>query len=338
MFTSRGRSSPCRANQPAKLPGSSASPPKITHRNDSPLPTPPASSARINCRNADGVWFNTVTPSRSTNPQNSSGDRLTPCGTTTNRPPYSNAPHISHTEKSSAYEWNSVHTSPRPNPNPSSVTSNRRTTFACVTTTPFGSPVDPDVYITYAASSGLLPPSSHSSSSSLPHSNNSSTNTTGPENPGTRLSNPRCVTSTRAPQSSAIYRSRSSGYSGSIGTYAPPDFNTPNIPTTKSNDRSTHKPTRVSRLTPNDRSRRPRMPDRRSRSPYVSDSPPNTTAIPSPRSPATRPYHSCKLPPTAPLTPPFHSSNTRLRSARPMIRYSESGRAGSAAIPSRSRR
>ena len=42
--------------------------------------------------------------SPTTNPTNASGDRLTQNGTTTKRPPYNNAPHISHTEKSNAYE------------------------------------------------------------------------------------------------------------------------------------------------------------------------------------------------------------------------------------------
>ena len=55
--------------------------------------------------------MSTVTPSRMSSSRKSSGERLTQYGTTTRRPPYSSAPHISQTEKSNAYEWNSVHTS-----------------------------------------------------------------------------------------------------------------------------------------------------------------------------------------------------------------------------------
>jgi hypothetical protein len=97
------------------------------------------------CRNAEGVWFNTVTPSSSSNRQNAAGSRLTQYGTTTSRPPYSSAPQISHTEKSNAYEWNSVHTSSGPNPNQRSVAAQSRETLPWGITTPLGRPVEPEV-------------------------------------------------------------------------------------------------------------------------------------------------------------------------------------------------
>ena len=102
-------------------------------------------STCITIRNADGVWFRTVTRSRAIRSWNFSGARVMSCGTTISRPPYSSAPHSSHTEKSKAMEWNSVHTSRAVNPNQGVVASNRRSTLRCVTTTPFGLPVEPDV-------------------------------------------------------------------------------------------------------------------------------------------------------------------------------------------------
>ena len=75
----------------------------------------------------------------------SCGERETVCGTTTSRPPYSNAPQSSHTEKSNAYEWNNVHTSSGLKPNHCPVAESNRTTLLCGITTPFGFPVEPDV-------------------------------------------------------------------------------------------------------------------------------------------------------------------------------------------------
>ena len=51
---------------------------------------------------ADGVWVSTVTPSATSSAWNSSAERATDSGTTTNRPPCSSAAQISHTEKSNA--------------------------------------------------------------------------------------------------------------------------------------------------------------------------------------------------------------------------------------------
>ncbi|CAM4476715.1 hypothetical protein MYBA111488_24845 [Mycobacterium basiliense] len=45
-----------------------------------------------------GVWLSTLTCSATNNSCNWSGARVTASGTTTNRPPCSNAPHISHDE------------------------------------------------------------------------------------------------------------------------------------------------------------------------------------------------------------------------------------------------
>ncbi len=54
------------------------------------------------------------------------------------------APHISHTEKSNAGEWNRVHTSRGPNPT-SPVAANTAAAASCPTSTPLGVPVEPEV-------------------------------------------------------------------------------------------------------------------------------------------------------------------------------------------------
>ena len=76
------------------------------------------------------------------------GSRLTSYGTTTSRPPCSNAPHISQTEKSNAKEWNRVQTSSGENRNVACVVVNNRATLPCVTMTALGCPVEPEVYRT----------------------------------------------------------------------------------------------------------------------------------------------------------------------------------------------
>src|SRR5206468_12906168 len=122
------------------------SPPKITTRSASPV-----TSTAWNERNADGVWFNTVTPSSRTSAANASGVRASPDGTTTSRPPYTSAPHISHTEKSNPAEWNIVQVSAAVKWNSDSVPVNKLATLPCVIPTPLGWPVDPDVKMTYAS-------------------------------------------------------------------------------------------------------------------------------------------------------------------------------------------
>ncbi len=101
MLTRRGVRSPCRANQPFRVPGSSASPAKMTSRRDSSAGSCGASAAE-KCTKADGVWLRTVTPSARTSSRYASASRAVPSGTTTSRPPCSRAPHSSHTDTSNA--------------------------------------------------------------------------------------------------------------------------------------------------------------------------------------------------------------------------------------------
>src|SRR5882757_4007369 len=144
MLTSDGAVSPRAASHRFSDPGSSFSPPKITNRKLSRRASDARSSA-INPWNADGVWFSTVTPSDRSSPCSADTSRAVQYGTTTRRPPYDSAPNSSHTEKSKAYEWNSDHTSDRPNRYHSAVASSRRDRLRWLTPTPFGRPVEPEV-------------------------------------------------------------------------------------------------------------------------------------------------------------------------------------------------
>jgi hypothetical protein len=73
----------------------------------------------------------------------SSGERATDSGTTTSRPPRNSAPKISHTETSKASECHWLQT-PAGGISSSSVVSSE-TTLRCVTATPLGTPVVPEV-------------------------------------------------------------------------------------------------------------------------------------------------------------------------------------------------
>ncbi|MNC04029.1 hypothetical protein D3C75_514580 [compost metagenome] len=103
MLISRGCRSPNTSNQGSRLLTSSASPPNTTCRKARPCPCRAAAQATgINWRNADGVWFSTVTCSRCSSAWKSSVERATSLATITARPPYNSAPNSSHTEKSKA--------------------------------------------------------------------------------------------------------------------------------------------------------------------------------------------------------------------------------------------
>ena len=147
MLTSCGRWSPYRPNHPASWLKTRASPPKTTRRSDG-SGAACAASADARWPKALGVWFSTVTPSCRSSVWKSAGEREVSYGTTTRRPPYSSAPHISHTEKSNANEWNSVQTSWSENAKRDSLVLNSRSTLPCVTWTPLGRPVEPEVKIT----------------------------------------------------------------------------------------------------------------------------------------------------------------------------------------------
>ena len=124
---------------------------------------------------------------------------------------------------------------------------NLLTSALCSIITPFGFPVDPDVYITYTSDSGVLfiarfvpIPLYKLLSSRL---------IVSPWNFIFPV-NLFCIKRIFTPLFLSIKFIRSSGYSGSIGKYAPPALSIPIIPIIISNERSTIIPTILSALTP----------------------------------------------------------------------------------------
>src|SRR5579872_829471 len=131
----------------------------------------------------------------------------------------------------------------------------------------------------------------------LSRSSSSSSRTTSTPPPttlsGSLDNTPLSLTSTPTPASSTMYRNRSFGYSTSNGTYAPPAFNIPRIPTTISTDRSIAIPTNTSGPTPFRCRYLPNWFALRFNSPYVIPSPSHTTAIRSACRLASRATSSC---------------------------------------------
>ncbi len=94
---------------------------------------------------AEGVWCKTLTRSSISKACRSSGNAATDSGTISNRDPCSNAPQISSTEASKAYEYHCDHTCPGPEGSPTCSDPSNCVTLACVVATPLGTPVVPDV-------------------------------------------------------------------------------------------------------------------------------------------------------------------------------------------------
>ena len=104
---------------------------------------------------------------------------------------------------------------------------------------------------------------------------------------------------------------RSGGYAGSSGRYAPPAFKIPSTPTTRSSERSIRNPTRTSGPTPSDCNRHANPFARRSNSPKVNDSPSHTTATRSDPSRTRSSNRSCKHPATSNTDTPSPSNELR---------------------------
>src|SRR5574341_313121 len=112
-------------------------------------------SSSITALNNDAVSHSVVTPSRSI-ASPSSPAVGTPSRYKTHFPPCSSGPHSSSVEASNDTGANCKNTSSGPN-SAYSTPNTSRNTPRCLTSTPFGTPVDPDVYVTYARSSRLAP-------------------------------------------------------------------------------------------------------------------------------------------------------------------------------------
>ncbi len=119
----------------------------------------------------------------------------------------------------------------------------RLASASCGMTTPLGLPVDPEVYMTYAGLFGLRNPSrSASVTSTAPPRLRSARSASAP--PSTKLGVPPSSGSLARADSSVItstglasvnmYRTRSAGWSRSIGRYAAPDLSTASAATIRS--------------------------------------------------------------------------------------------------------
>src|SRR5580698_1075079 len=159
-------------------------------------------------------------------------------GTTSRQPPDVSVPNTSNTDTS---KLSDVDPSTRDNSPPGKACAAQHasdTTPACSTVTPFGRPVDPDVYTTYATSCGPAPDgrSSPPSPASTPAvTGSSSTNSGNP--PGSVAATSAVVSTATGPDSASMNPIRSAGYAGSTGTYAAPDFKTPSTATIRSAER-----------------------------------------------------------------------------------------------------
>src|SRR6185503_14188565 len=169
-------------------------------------------------------------------------------------PPPTSTVNISLTDASKLIDAYCSTRLPSPIPNPSICPLTRLHKLPCSIITPFGSPVVPDVYITYARFllSLLLPTPSTLSSAISAHSRSMHT-TSAPISSAissTLSFRCPCVITTFTPASLIMYSSLFFGYPASIGRYAPPAFSTPTIPTICSIPLSTLTPTISSAPTP----------------------------------------------------------------------------------------
>nr|WP_229914345.1 hypothetical protein [Streptomyces capitiformicae] len=139
----------------------------------------------------------------------------------------------SHTEKSKANEWNSVHTSFGPKSYTSWLATRRLSRLPCETCTPFGRPVVPDVKMMYARVSRPTAADVKSSAAG----SGSSTYTTGTPS-GTRPASDLDVIIAAGSASSTIDSRRAAGVSGSSGTYDEPVRTTASAAATIHTERS----------------------------------------------------------------------------------------------------
>src|SRR5688572_30420826 len=192
--------------------------------------------------------------------------------------------------------------------------------------TPFGRPVDPDVYRQYTTCSpptgtpSALPDSAAASdqSRSMHHASTDDGNTLhAPSSVTTSAAPPSSATPSPAPLLSSWYFTRSGGCFPSTGTYPAPAFTIPSSPTTCLTLRLTQRPTSLSRPAPRARSTRATRFARSSSSPYVNDSVPWRTATApgcrrassairscSHSAPRARPTRSARFPPDHAVSSP----------------------------------
>src|SRR5574340_578757 len=256
------------ANRSARSTGSS-SPPTYTNRSDSGIRTP--ESAR-NTASIDGTNSATVMSASSISDHRYSGSRCPSGRATTSFAPTAKGRNSSHTETSKVIGALCTTTSAASNPYSAIIHASRLPIARCETATPLGRPVEPEVKITYAVFSvrtGATRSASRTGASENPDTSRVSTSTAGTD-PG--VSKPsRLVVSTHTGAAvSSTYVLRSTGWSGSSGTYPPPASSTAQIPTTISIERPIATPTSDSGPTPREIRYRANRLTRASSSAYVS--------------------------------------------------------------------
>ncbi len=232
--------------------GETMSPPAITSR----TPRKQAGSSSASTRNRPAVTNRPVTSCAAMTAARPAASSR-PGGATTIRPPFSNGVQISKVEASKAYGACISTRSCRPARQYGSDA--RRTTSRCVTATPFGVPVEPEVYITYTncrASTATPVPAPVSASASAPPMSPSPTGSTGTSTVKPMSCRSRSVSNAVASVSRTMNSERTAGWFGSIGTYTPPAFDTASVDTTKPTERVWRTATRLSGPTPSRTSRR----------------------------------------------------------------------------------
>ncbi len=202
-------------------------------------------------RNSPAVSCTAVTPSAAARPSRRASGA--PGSAMTTVPPTASGSHRSKSDASKAYgAWASTASS-GPTPHLGSLT--RPATLPCGTRTPFGSPVEPEVYMTYAASSAPtgtpVPPGGQAATAAITCGSSS---TTVRASSGTRWRVTGRVafehSTTTGAESASRNATRSAGYPQSTGTYAAPARHTPSSAVSKSADRSSTTATRSPRRTP----------------------------------------------------------------------------------------
>ncbi len=234
-----------RANQRRHRSGGSASPVTTRRRNEgSRGRSPTTSHASSAARSSDGTTSSTVTDSSATSGNNAFGSAAVSRVTTRTRPPTTSGASICQTEMSNVSGAFCTSESAATRARSSILASRWLTMPRRCTMAPLGLPVDPDVKITYARSSGA-PSTGTSTSSSAP---SSTTRPIGcPAAAVISSASTRCsgsTTSVRIPLSVKSSALRRTGARVSSGTYAPPAPITPSTADTNPAPGAASTPTR----------------------------------------------------------------------------------------------
>src|SRR4029434_10227604 len=173
-------------------------PSSSTSSSPSFLPSSYSNSIPINA----GTLFHTVTPSPRIAFDPTRGSFSSPAPATTSFPPPPSTPKMSYTDRSKLNDDSPYTTSSLPTPNRSLISSIVFTAPRWSIITPFGFPVDPEVYITYARSSSPCSSPALSSTFSSSHSATSppTVSTSTPAGHSNSSPSSTCLTTTFPPR------------------------------------------------------------------------------------------------------------------------------------------